>query len=261
MEFPSDKGRAHYFVKDRHGAKLNLQTYYWLVEQYTEPGDVILDPMSGSGTVHFATLMGRHSIGVEIAGEYVQTQQDNLEKLATLVIPGYEDVPRGVAKILYGDCRRMLPLGEPADAVIFSPPYGKLWKTVKTEGLLQEKHINIGYSDDAGNIGNLTVYPLYMAAMEEVYKLCNRSLRMGATLVTVTKDYLEGGTRRYISTGNLIACANAGFSIRYWHKRPARQTLFKDQARAKKLEKGTYAKETDIMEEDVLVLEKVKELC
>ena len=256
LDFPTDKDRSKYFVRDRHGAKLNLHTFIWLVEQYTNIGDTILDPMSGSGTVHFANLMGRHSIACEISEEYVITQNENLEKLAGITLPDYQDTPRGSHTILHGDCRRMLPLAQPADSVIFSPPYGKLWKTVKTEGILSEKHINIGYSDDAGNIGNLTVYPQYLAAMEEVYRLCNRSLKDGAILVTVTKDYLEGGMRRYVGLGNLQACVNTGFRLLHWHKRPARQTLFKDKAREAKMAKGTYTSETDIMDEDVLVMVK-----
>ena len=48
----------------------------FFIKLFTVPGDVVLDPFAGSGTTLFTAYeMDRHSIGVEIAPEYVEHMQ------------------------------------------------------------------------------------------------------------------------------------------------------------------------------------------
>lgn len=277
LDYPRDILRRKYFVPEHveHQAKLEVQTYIWLVEHYTQPGDIILDPMSGIGTVHFAATMGRHTVGIEISERFYEIQQWNLAKFD-------DELGLNAGSIIYlGDCRRFLPLtGWPAsfgsmesqvqqalaerhqkaDIVIFSPPYADLWKTTKKSAFHEEKHINIGYSDDAGNIGNITNYPLYLAAMREVYSLCNRSLKPGGRLITVTKDYVRARQRVYISKDNVACCLDAGFQVEDWHFRYTDPKVFQIGARKERAESGIDLPELDIDYEDVIVLQKVKEV-
>ena len=45
----------------------------WIVENWTEPGDLVFDPYMGSGPVAKACQeLGRRYIGVEIVEEYCQ---------------------------------------------------------------------------------------------------------------------------------------------------------------------------------------------
>ena len=102
-----------------HPAKMMLPLQRWLIEKYSKPGDVILDPMAGQGTLLIGCTMGRHVIMVELEQKFVQMQNDNWTKIQTLGPEmGYE---MGTATILQGDARRLL--GVLADVVIRSPPY------------------------------------------------------------------------------------------------------------------------------------------
>ena len=43
----------------------------WLVEQFTDPGDLIIDPFMGSGTtIKAAAHMGRRAIGIDVVEDY-----------------------------------------------------------------------------------------------------------------------------------------------------------------------------------------------
>lgn len=44
-----------------------------LISAYSNPGDLVLDPFSGSGTTAYAAqLLGRRAIGVEIHRPYIE---------------------------------------------------------------------------------------------------------------------------------------------------------------------------------------------
>jgi len=260
LDFPRDNLRYKYFVREsnQHQAKLECQTFQWLVEKYTNPGDTILDPMSGIGTVHLAATMGRNTIAIEISPEFVGLQWENVQKLTEVL-----GIPDGVdVQVLEGDCRRFLPLSEPASAVIFSPPYGSLWKAsaAPKSKFAEEKHINIGYDLQDANVGNISTYPLYLSAMKEIYKSCNQSLKMGSYLISVTKDYVKGGQRVYVSKDNMVQLIAAGFQLTDWHFRYTDPKIFQIKARSLREEKGTGRAELDIDYEDILVCQKVEEV-
>lgn len=67
--------------KNQHPCPRNLMHVEWLVEKFTSPGDVILDPFMGSGTTAIAALnRGRQFIGIEIESKYFNFAQKRLEK-------------------------------------------------------------------------------------------------------------------------------------------------------------------------------------
>ncbi len=263
LNYPRDILRYKYFAREsnQHQAKLEIQTYQWLIEKYTSPGDWILDPMSGVGTVHFAATMGRNTIGVEISEQFVDIQYLNLEKLdETLGVTGDTIVA-------WGDCRRVLPIPNPAfsinnyaNIVIFSPPYGDLWKVTKQTQFHIDKHINIGYDEQDANVGQITNYPLYLNAMREIYKLCNRCLPIGSRMILIVKDYVKQGRRVYCSKDNLVVAMDAGFRMEDWHMRYTDPKVFQIKARKDRAEKGNINRELDIDYEDVMVLTKVTDV-
>ncbi len=60
----------------------------WIVDKWTEPGDLILDPYMGSGPVARACAdLGRRYIGIEIVEEYVNTAIGRLGQTAMVFEP------------------------------------------------------------------------------------------------------------------------------------------------------------------------------
>jgi len=55
----------------------------WIIEKWSEPGDLVFDPYMGSGPIARACLdLGRRYIGVEIVEEYCQAAVDRLGQQA-----------------------------------------------------------------------------------------------------------------------------------------------------------------------------------
>lgn len=74
-----EMGTAH------HPAQKPVALMRWIIGQYTEPGDLILDPYAGAGpTLIAAKELGRRAIGIELVPEYVQTARDRLAKTRPL---------------------------------------------------------------------------------------------------------------------------------------------------------------------------------
>jgi hypothetical protein len=56
-----------------HPCPRSINHMSWLIQRYTEPGSLILDPFCGQGTtLKAATLIGRRSIGIEIDEAYIE---------------------------------------------------------------------------------------------------------------------------------------------------------------------------------------------
>ena len=165
LKLKSDvKRRKQFFtgVSFSHPAKMAMGLQEFLFDRYSKPGDIVLDPMAGSGTVLIGALMGRHIICVELEPKFIKMCEDNWAKLQTMPLYlGTEK--RGWARILQGDARDLeqvlgsLPntknkanttsseVGleatlEPADCIITSPPYAetigrdaKYYENINTE--------------------------------------------------------------------------------------------------------------------------------
>ena len=64
-----------------HSATFPRALPEWFIKLFTKPGDLVLDPFSGSGTtVLVAAELGRHFIGIEIQEEYLRLSQAALAK-------------------------------------------------------------------------------------------------------------------------------------------------------------------------------------
>lgn len=106
----------------QHPAKFNTNLVEFLVREHTKPGDVLLDPMAGSGSLGvIASLNGRHTVQVELEERFfgwMEKARENVERFQTLS-------PKGRIVNIHGDARRLSELLSQADTVITSPPYSE----------------------------------------------------------------------------------------------------------------------------------------
>ncbi len=63
-----------------HSATFPKALPEWFIKLFTQRGDLVLDPFSGSGTTALvAAEMGRHYVGIEIQSEYVELSRTILD--------------------------------------------------------------------------------------------------------------------------------------------------------------------------------------
>lgn len=208
---PDTKWRKELFPPEavRHPAKMQMWLEKAIIDFVSKPGDVIMDPTAGTGTVMIAALEGRPVVCLDIEEKYHQLEQEGLAKLQSLY-PNMAPVT-----LLLGDCRFMLPL--PCDHIITSPPYaGALHSRTIRKGKYEDdafeeydRQMN-EYSKHPRNLGNLNNF-LYNRAMERIYKLYHESIRPGGTLTLVLKDRIESGKRVHLVDWADRVCKKLGF--------------------------------------------------
>ena len=64
-----------------HPTQKPVPLFVWILERYSKPGDLVLDPFLGSGTTAIACLRtGRHFIGIEKHEPYFLKAQERIDK-------------------------------------------------------------------------------------------------------------------------------------------------------------------------------------
>jgi len=77
-----------------HPAPFPIELPKRVIELYTQPGDVVLDPFMGSGSTAIAAVqMGRHYVGYELSAEYCALAEKRLCEAMRQKVPGTGEVP------------------------------------------------------------------------------------------------------------------------------------------------------------------------
>ena len=225
-QFPSDvEWRSQVFAPEvmEHPARANLYMLQALIDYVSEPGETIMDIMSGTGSIMIAALpemdkfTGRRVICLDVEQEYCDLMQKSLDVI-DLFGQAECEIPSSMVTIIHGDCKKILPL--PVDHIIFSPPYAQIMKSKGTDKLTKEMGAQYDfaqYSKTDGNVGILNEF-FYNMAMVKIYELCFESVRSGGTLTIIIKDHIRKGERVYLSHWALRCCIKAGFEQADWFK-------------------------------------------
>jgi tRNA G10 N-methylase Trm11 len=154
---------------------------------YTDPGEIVLDPMCGAGTTLVeAVRAGRDAIGVDIEPAFTAIARANLD-LAD------RDGATGHGQILTGDAtrlNRLLPanaLGQ-VSLVLTSPPYGRTTHGIVTTlpGAGVHKHHHRYGPAGRGNLA-YAGWDRLLDGFTDVMRGCHHTLRPGGTVVLTTR--------------------------------------------------------------------------
>jgi len=213
LKFPSTAGFGSwrkYFPEDAvsHPAKMNLNLLQYLVLNYTNEGDVVLDPMAGTGaTGVICALNGRRCIQVELEERFfkwMEQAKENVEKTSLLT-------KKGKIFNICGDARKLSELlkehEEEVMCVLFSPPYGDAIS--KQGGVCGLSEIGIScktareYSEDVNNIGNLPIGEIEDILFSPPYSLGHDSGDNASERYKWRLDEQKKHTRAYSEENNI----------------------------------------------------------
>jgi DNA modification methylase len=183
----------------RHPAKFPETLAQSFIEFFTKRGQVVLDPMAGTGSTLVGALRaGRHSYGVElnpayaeIARQVVQAEREALGEAAAGL----------AAQVITGDAAQLNALAAEHDLpqidyVLTSPPY---WDMLRARGAHTQKArrsdeaLDVFYSDNPNDLGNLTDYDQFLERLACIYENLRPVLRPGAYLTIIVKNVKKGG--------------------------------------------------------------------
>lgn len=172
--------RRAYYAKEelKHFAKTPLHIARWAVQNFTEPGDWVLDPTMGAGTTAVESLrLGRNVVGAEI--QFIDVIEANVK----------QNNPHGCQfSIFHMDARN---IGNKIKDMKFSlvvnnPPYSGDQQAPKGyNGRTPE------YNDEFHNLAFDKEGPQYWADIKKIYQACVDSLLPGGHFVIGVKDMMR----------------------------------------------------------------------
>jgi tRNA G10 N-methylase Trm11 len=158
------------------------------IAAYTQPSDLILDPMGGIGTTLIEAIhLGRTAIGIELEPRWAELASANIAH-------AHSHGATGTATVITGDARQLPNLVGPHLAgrvalVLTSPPYGRsIHGQVTARPGRGVAKFDDAYSTDPANLGRVN-QPTLLDALKEILAGCQQLLRSGGLLVLTTRPY------------------------------------------------------------------------
>jgi DNA modification methylase len=183
----------------RHPAKFPETLAQEFIEFFTKRGQVVLDPMAGTGSSLVAALRsGRNSFGIELNPEYAAIARQVIEDEIRELDIGAANLH---AKMITGDAARAAELAAENDIplidyVLTSPPY---WDMLHARGAATQKkrrsadELDVVYSENPGDIGNIQDYPGFLERLAAIYTDLRPLLKDGTYLTIIVKNVKKGG--------------------------------------------------------------------
>lgn len=180
-----DIAKSREEVKLRHPAMFPKELCRRLLEIYTRKGDIVLDPMMGSGSaVIMARDLERKGIGFDINPDFVDLAKKRLSqrKLVQLDIEEPD--------IHCEDAINLLKYVKPdsVDFVVTSPPYWNIHTRKRTADYKKPRP----YSTLERDLGNIKTLDDFMNELKSVFQKVYTVLKYGKKCVIVVMDIRQG---------------------------------------------------------------------
>jgi len=184
-------GSPHDITADieMHPASFPPEVPERFIRLFTHEGDTVLDPFVGSGgTLVACVRAGRRGIGVELSERYAEATRRRLRNEALLLQGGCEQ------RVICADAARLGELGiGPVDYVVTSPPYWDMLRQSRGHAISTHKQraksgLDVAYSDDERDLGNLQEYEGYLGALASILEQAATLLKPGKYLTVVAQN-------------------------------------------------------------------------
>ena len=230
--YPSELGHE---LRKAHGANKPPRLMAKLIEFFTQPGELVLDPFAGAG----GTLLGaaicrspRRAIGFEIDARWTDLydavvldclgQRDGagpeLTDLGEVDPGGPRSFDPSGIRMRRGDAAHLVREleTESVDFVATDPPYNPQMRLTMAGGLLAERFANrrtdyAMVSDDPADIANSAGYAQYLDRMERIFVELKRVLRPRRYAVVIVRDAYQDGRYRFTAADLAARADAAGF--------------------------------------------------
>ncbi|MDA8342245.1 MAG: DNA methyltransferase [Actinomycetota bacterium] len=179
-------------VSVAHPAKMLPAIAQRVITTYTQPGDLVIDPMAGVGsTLVEAVHLGRDAIGIEYEPRWAELAEANLAHARSQGATGHGEV-------VCGDARDLPSLIDPAARglvalVLTSPPYGPaLHGQVAAKPGAGVRTYDNRYSTDPANLAHVGLAGL-LDAMRTILSGAARVLRPGGYVAMTVRPWWRDG--------------------------------------------------------------------
>jgi DNA modification methylase len=184
------KDHDHAQIEREHPAPFSYQDVQRLIEFFSKPGGVVLDPFVGVGSaLKAAALAGRNGIGFEIVARWAEAARRRLTTEVEAPVLALTD-----QVVHQGDARDLVNNLDPdsIDFVVTSPPYwGILNKPADHKVRTQRVHFGLAtrYSDDLSDLANIESYEDFLTELAHVFDGCLAALRPSRYMAVIVGDF------------------------------------------------------------------------
>ncbi|MEU2610703.1 DNA methyltransferase [Micromonospora sp. NPDC007271] len=192
----------------KHPARMLPAIAAHAVHAYTQPGDLVLDPMCGIGTTLVEAIhAGRDAIGVEYESRWSNIADANITH-------AHAQGAAGRASVVRGDATRLAALLPAALAgqvalVVTSPPYGPTVHGLVRPGADGVEKFDNTYGTDRGNLAYRDLTGL-ADGFEQILAGCAMLLRPGGTVVVTARPWRKNGQLVDLPSAVIAAGVRAG---------------------------------------------------
>jgi DNA modification methylase len=169
----------------RHPALFPVSLISRLLEIYTKPGDVVLDPFMGAGSTLLAAVnLKRKAIGFDISPQYVTLAQNRLRE------GGYSESSTDQVQLYQEDARLLDQFVQPesVDFVVTSPPYWDIHNQRRTADRKSPRP----YSRASNDLGNISDYHQFLGELGTVLSQLHSAIKAGRWCVLIVMDLRKG---------------------------------------------------------------------
>lgn len=167
----------------KHPAKYPEEMVEEFVSFFTKENEIVLDPFLGVGSTSVgAEKTNRKSIGIELNKDFFKISESRINNENH--------------KIYNGDCREVLKQlkNNSIDYILTSPPYWDMLK--KKRGHSDSQHgdrlnkgLNLYYSDNQLDLGNIEEYDVFLNELVKIFILCAKKLKPGKYMTIVIQNF------------------------------------------------------------------------
>jgi len=170
-----------------HPAKYPEELVKKYLEKFTKIGDIVFDPMSGTGTTQVSSLeLDRKTFGIELSTLFHKIAIDRCTRLNSKI----------KWKIYQGDARHFESFQIPnLDYIITSPPYWDMlnMKGAEIQASRRAKGLNTNYSNDQNDLGNINNYNDFLNNLIDILNKICLKLKNNGYLTIIVKNVKKKG--------------------------------------------------------------------
>ena len=177
-----------------HPAKFPETLIQEYIENFTEPGDTVVDPMAGTGSTVIAALRsGRNAVGVELNDNWTQIALDRIKEEFQPTLFDTLNEPL-LGRVICANAKNIQSVCEDenvsADYVVTSPPYWSMLNNPGSENqkARRDKKLTLVYSDKDTDLGNIEDYDVFLDLLADIYVSLANILKPGAVMTIIVKN-------------------------------------------------------------------------
>ena len=181
-----------------HPAKYPETLIEMFVSEFSKPGDLVFDPMSGTGSSQLAALkLERKAFGFELMPEFAGIANKRIKSAHSGSL--FDDLVIDEDLIVTADAiaeesYKLKPSN--FDYVVTSPPYWSMLRNTGSENQKnrRDKDLKTHYSEDDRDLGNIEDYDKFIDVLVEMYELIGRNMNKSAYMTIVVKNVKRNHT-------------------------------------------------------------------